>query len=121
MVSRKGVALEAAERQRGKLDFNTVYETSYANGDRTHVPEDPTYMAVDDLELLLEQNMLVARHRAHSMPVNMRAYSLRLPCSYEMGNCKRPKLYLHGRPIRIWRRSWLILQINIIDEGIKGK
>jgi hypothetical protein len=25
-------------------------------------------MAVDDLELLLEQNMLVARHRGHSMP-----------------------------------------------------
>jgi hypothetical protein len=41
MVSRKGVASEA---------------------------EDPTYMAVDDLELLLEQNMLVARHRGHSMP-----------------------------------------------------
>lgn len=41
MVSRKGVALEA---------------------------EDPTYMSVDDLELLLEQNMLVARHQGHSMP-----------------------------------------------------
>ena len=104
-----------------KLDFNTVYETSYANGDRTHVPEDPTYMAVDDLELLLEQNMLVARHRVHSMPVKMRAYSLdyRVPMKWESG--KRPKLYLHARPIRIWRRSWLILQINIIDEGIKGK
>jgi len=86
MVSRKGVTLEAAERQRGKLDFNTVYETSYANGHRTHVPEDPTYMAVDDLELLLEQNMLVARHRAHSMPVNMRAYSLdyRVPMKWEI-------------------------------------
>ena len=68
-----------------KLDFNTVYETSYANGDRTHVPEDPTYMAVDDLELLLEQNMLVARHRVHSMPVKMRAYSLdyRVPMKWE--------------------------------------
>ena len=70
-----------------KLDFKTVYETSYANGDRTHVPEDPTYMAVDDLELLLEQNMLVARHRVHSMPVKMRAYSL--PCSYEMGEWQK--------------------------------
>ena len=121
MVSRKGVALEAAERQRGKLDFNTVYETSYANGHRTHVPEDPTYMLVDDLELLLEQNMLVARHRVHSMPVKMRAYSLdyRVPMKWESG--KRPKLYLHARPIRIWRRSWLILQINIIAEGINGK
>jgi hypothetical protein len=68
MVSRKGVASEAAEMQRGELDFNAVYETYCANGDRTHIPEDPTYMAVDDLELLLEQNMLVARHRGHSMP-----------------------------------------------------
>jgi hypothetical protein len=80
--------------------------------------EDPTYMAVDDLELLLEQNMLVARHRGHSMPVKMRAYSLDpcVPMKWESG--KTRKLYLHGRPIRIWRRSWLILQINIIDKAL---
>jgi hypothetical protein len=33
-------------------------------------------MAVDDLELLLEQNMLVARHRGHSMPAKMNARCL---------------------------------------------
>jgi hypothetical protein len=54
-----------------------VYKTSLCREIKKQIPEDPTYTAdVDDQEPLVGQNMLVAGHQGHSMPVKVCCYWL---------------------------------------------